>query len=101
MGYSVRETEYVVRFLMEHVRSRRVYDHVTRTRDLAGEYPDIGMPYDPEYPAARPPFPCRRLYVPDTPFALYYVKDDDARTVTFFYAEFASGNPSRRFLELS
>lgn len=100
VAYAIRETEYVVDFIMEHVSSPRVYERIVASRDLVGEYPDMGAPYDPVYPAARPPFPCRRLYVPDTPFAFCYLKDDDTETVTFLYAEFASSDPRRRFAEL-
>lgn len=100
MAYEVLETEYVVEFLIEHVNSPRVYERIVKSRDLVGEYPEMGAPYDPLYPAARPPFPCRRLFVPDTPFVLYYLKDDDSKTVTFFYVEFAASDPRGRFEEL-
>lgn len=101
MSYEVRITEWVVGFIEKNIWNERVYDRVSECMQLIGEYPEMAVQYDPVYPAARPPFPCRRLVVSGTPFALYYVADDEAEAeaVTVFYMEYLAGNPRTRSSE--
>lgn len=97
MAYQLLIAKGVVDFIEERVTGRRVYERIVEAERLVAEYPEMAPQYDPDYPAARPPFPCRRLVVPSTPFVLYYATDDDARTVTVFYMEFAAADPRKRF----
>ncbi len=97
LAYEVVYVDDVVAFMMEAIWSRRVYEKVNSYRRLLADLPDLGAPYDPEYPAARPPFPCRRLPVPDTPFTFYYYKDDEMKRVVVFYIEHQGANPESRF----
>lgn len=60
-------------------------------------FPDLGTPYQPEYAAARPPFPCRAVAVPDTPFTLYYITLEEARTLVVIFIENQASDPNERF----
>lgn len=97
MAYDVVYTENVIEFILAHISSERVYDKVDSYRFVLSDFPEIGTPYQPYYPAARPPFSCRWVAVPDTPFTLYYlIEIEDARIVVF-YIEHQSANPQERF----
>ena len=65
--YEVFYTNGVVSFMIDAIWSKRVYEKVDSYRSLLAQFPDLGTPYDPVYVAARPPFPCRHIAVPDTP----------------------------------
>lgn len=96
-SYEVLLTGYAEEFLAENVRGARVLARVEDVLSLLADYPRLGPAYDSDYTAARPPFPCRRLPVSDTPFTLYYTVDDDAHAVTVFDVEWSGGDPTRRF----
>lgn len=95
--YEVFYTNGVVSFMIDAIWSKRVYEKVDSYRSLLAQFPDLGTPCDPVYAAARPPFPCRHIAVPDTPFRLFYLKDDDARRVVVFYIEHVASDPEGRF----
>ena len=95
--YEVAYTRSVVDFMMAEIESERVYDKVVVYRRALALFPDIGRRYDPHYEAARPPFPCRFIAVPDTPFTLYYTKDDARRRVVVFHIEHQRADPGVRF----
>lgn len=95
--YEVEYVEQAVSFLEENVWTEQVFNRIVRYVDLLGEFPDLGTPYNPDYPAAMPPFPCRFIAVPDTPFTLYYVKDDERFIVTIIFIEHQGSNPEGRF----
>lgn len=97
-GCEVVYTRSVVDFMMTEIESERAYDKIDEYRHVLASFPDIGRRYDPYYDAARPPFPCRFIAVPDTPFTLYYAKDDDRRRVTVFHIEHQKANPCTRFV---
>ena len=97
MAYSVKIAEYAETFILENVTSERVLRRIEDVAEMLGEYPSAVPQYNPDYAAARPPFPCRFLPLPDTPFTLYYLKDDDAREVIIFDIEWTAGDPRRRF----
>lgn len=101
MAYAVEYTEYVVDFIIDNVESEAVYNRIDSCRDLLAQFPSIGKPYDPVYPAARPPFSCRVIAVPDTPFSLYYLKDDAVEQVVVFYVEHQASNPAYRFAHIA
>lgn len=89
----MRSTQFVVDYLMDRVDSKRVYDRIDQYREVLALFPDIGHEYDPTYAAARPPFPCRFVAIPDTPFTLYYTKDEMKCEVVVFYIEHQHANP--------
>lgn len=95
--YEVAYTRYVIDFMMERIESERVYNRIDEYRTVLSHFPDIGGDYDPHYDAARPPFPCKRIAVPGTPFTLYYRKDEEERRVTIFYIEHQRADPRGRF----
>lgn len=95
--YEVVYTRSVVDFMMERIESERVYNRIDEYRTVLRRFPDIGGDYLPHYDAARPPFPCKRIAVPDTPFTLYYRKDVEERRVTVFCIEHQRANPRSRF----
>lgn len=97
MSCEVLLTQRAESFLLENVTLERVMRRIEETVELLGAYPLIGKAYDPSYPAARPPFPCRFLQVSDTPFTLYYLFDEEAGVVTVFDVVWSAGDPRRRF----
>lgn len=96
-NYEVFFTDSVSDFIDRNIFSQRVFEKIDLYRELLAAVPDLGATYDPGYPATKPPFPCRRLPIPDTPFNLYYIKDDDAKTVTVFYVEHQGIDPESHF----
>ena len=95
--YEVEYVQQAVSFLEENVWTEQALDRIIRYVDLLGEFPDLGTPYSPDYPAARPPFSCRFVAVPDTPFTFYYVKDDERFLITIIYIEHQGADPKDRF----
>lgn len=87
--------------MMEHVTSERVARKVFSYRELLETTPDLGRSYDPLYPAARPPFPCRVVSVPDTPFDLYYIKEEERRRIVVICLEFQRIDPHARFSRIN
>lgn len=95
--WSVQYTEFALQFIRDNVHSKRVAEKIFSYRELLEEFPDIGANYNPQYSAARPPFPCRSIAVPDTPFSLYYLKDEAARRIIIFAIEYNRSDPNSRF----
>ena len=96
-GYAVIYTEYVRTMLLQEVESKRVYESIDRYRDILQLFPEIGQEYEPQYPAAKPPFPCRFIPVHNTPFTLYYIVEEAGRIIVVFYLEHQRSNPRTRF----
>ena len=86
-----------VDFMIEQVESERVLAQLEKQRDILSLFPEMGRLYAPSYAAAYPPFPCRWIAVPDTPFNLYYLFDEPENTVVVFYLEHQRRNPLSRF----
>lgn len=95
--YEVIYSKSVLSFMLDTITSKRVYEKVDSYRHLLAAFPELGTPYQPEYAAARCPFPCRCIPVPDTPFTIYYGIDDEHRTIEVFYMEHQNANPHERF----
>lgn len=49
--------------------------------------------YNPSYAATKPPMPCRRAVVPKTHCCLYYVVDEEERTLYFLRLGDTRENP--------
>lgn len=98
--WSARYTQSAENFIAENAKTKKIAEKLIEYRVLLQNFPGLGRPYDPSYPAARPPFPCRVIAVPDTPFDIYYIKDDEEKAVTIFAVEFKTGNPLTRFSSL-
>lgn len=90
-------TQYAIDFILNNVTSERVAKKLFSYRELLEGVPDLGRPYDPIYPAARSPFPCRELLIPDTPFVVFYLKDEDKKRITIFCIEYQRCDPNARF----
>ncbi len=84
-------------FFNENVYSKRVAERVADLVNMLEVFPEAGRVYDPEYVAARPPFACRVLPIPDSPFVLYYLIDDENENVVVFSMQFQRADPIRRF----
>lgn len=101
MGHGGRWKAYythaAITFIKENVTSKRIACKLFEYRELLECFPDLGNSYEPTYPAARPPFPCRVAAVPDTPFSIYYLKDEDAKQAVIFAIEFQRTDPNVRF----
>ena len=97
MEYSAYYTDEAIQSIIESVSSDRVLTHIEHLRELLQTTPELGRVYDPEYPASRPPFECRVIAVPDSPFSLYYVVDEDAQEVIIFHIENQRMDPTERF----
>lgn len=100
MAYSVRMTECAKRFIEGNVGTKSMLARFEWAVEILGTFPSFGPSYEPDYAAARPPFPCRYLPLPETPFTLYYIKDDDAEVVTIIDIEWSAGDPKKRFSSL-
>lgn len=96
-GWRASYTQSAIDFIIEHAASEHVASKLFEYRRLLQDYPDLGKAYDPDYPAARPPFDCREIHVPDTPFTLYYLKNEEERLVVIFCIEFQRAQPNSRF----
>lgn len=97
MAWDVQLGESAERFILDNVSFETTLGHIEQCCQLLSEFPDVGSPYEPTYPAAVPPFACRSIRVPDTPFTLYYLKDDQRHTVVVFAVEWSAGDPKKRF----
>lgn len=95
--YTVKLVDEVEDFIVRSVWSERVYSKMMDYMELLSVFPDLGTPYQPEYAAARPPFPCRAVAVPDTPFTLYYITLEEARALVVIFIENQASNPNERF----
>lgn len=95
--YEVVYARSVLDFMLSEVTSRKVYERIDAYRKVLTEFPYLGEEYDPYYEAARPPFPCRFVAVPGTPFALYYAVSETTKTVQVFAIEDQHRDPRGRF----
>lgn len=86
-----------LRFLVEEVASKRVYDRIDAYRHILASFPEIGGIYDPEYPAAIPPVPCRCVPIPGTAVTLYYALDKAKKTIVVLCFEWQRADPLARF----
>ena len=91
-------TNDVVNYMIENVESPRVLARLEKQREMLAYFPEMGHVYCPSYEAAQPPFPCRWIAVPDTPFTLYYHYDEKEQTVVVFYMEHQREDPKNRFV---
>lgn len=97
VDYTVEITDYAAAFIEENVALESVLKRFGWAVDMLSVFPSLGPVYDPEYIAARPPFPCRYLPLPDTPFTLYYTVDDATARVIIIDVEWSAGDPRKRF----
>ena len=97
MVYRALFANSVLSFIEDHVYSEHVLARIETYSELLADYPYLGAIYDPDYPATRPPLPCRHIRIPDTPFALFYSVDEVAEEVDVFHVDFSAGNPRGRF----
>lgn len=97
MSYNVEITDYASDFIEQNVALESVLRRFEWAVEMLSAFPSLGPVYDPEYIAARPPFPCRYLPLPDTPFTLYYTVDEAALRVTIIEIEWSAGDPRKRF----
>lgn len=84
-------------FFDGNVYSERIAERVLDLVDMLEAFPEAGRVYDPEYIAARPPFSCRVLPVPDSPFVLYYFINEEDGEIVVFSMQFQRADPTRRF----
>ena len=97
VSYKVEITDYAADFIEQNVALESVLRRFEWAVEMLSAFPFLGPAYDPEYIAARPPFPCRYLPLPDTPFTLYYTVDEAALRVTIIDIEWSAGDPRKRF----
>lgn len=95
--WRVAYTEAALRFISRNVTSVKTAERIYRYEKLLEQMPDFGVPYDPYYDAAMPPFPCRQVRIPDTPFTMYYLKDEESRRIVIFSIAFSRADPRTRF----
>ncbi|MDM8300221.1 type II toxin-antitoxin system RelE/ParE family toxin [Collinsella tanakaei] len=97
MTYRVTFANSALDFIEEHVYSERILERIETYAELLADYPRIGTVYEPSYPAAKLPLPCRYINIPDTPFTLFYSVDDAVQEIDVLYVNFSAGNPRGRF----
>ena len=97
MAYDVIFANGVLAFIEQHIYSERVLARIETYAELLTDYPYLGAVYAPDYPASKPPLPCRHIDIPDTPFTLFYAVNEAAQEVDVFYIDFSAGDPRKRF----
>ena len=97
MAYRVEMTNCAKEFIVKNVTHEATFARFEWAAEVLSAFPAMGPAYEPEYAAARPPFPCRYLPLSDTPFTLYYLKDDEREAVAIFDIEWSAGDPHKRF----
>lgn len=97
MPWKVEITAHALEFIDESVTHPAALASIERAVEMLSAFPRMGAVYEPEYIAARPPFSCRSLPLPDTPFTLYYCLQEEHGTVIVFDIEWSAGDPRRRF----
>ncbi len=97
MAWRVEIAEYALAFIDENVTHPAAFTAIERAVEMLAAFPRMGAVYEPEYVAARPPFSCRHLPLPDTPFSLYYCLREETETVVIFDIEWSAGDPKKRF----
>ena len=97
VSYKVEITDYALDFIERNVALKSALRRFEWAVEMLSAFPSLGPVYDPEYIAARPPFPCRYLPLPDTPFTLYYTVDEAAFRVTIVDLEGSPGVTRKRF----
>ena len=100
-AWKVLYAKSALRFIEENVWGERVLRKIFDCRELLESMPDLGRPCDPAYPAARPPFPCREIAIPDTPFSLHYIKQEETRQIVILCLEFQRVDPNARFSSIN
>lgn len=73
----------------------RLFARVDALLGSLGEFPYYGQEYDPAYPAARPPFPCRVAYCGR--YGVYYRVLEDEGVVEVLAIEDQRRDPRARF----
>lgn len=94
--FEVQLTDEAVYGLAD-VSPESVYRRVNDALDVLAAFPWYGSVYDPYYEAARPPAPCRVLFIGR--YGLYYVIDEEKQTVTVLAIEDERRDPLGRFGE--
>ncbi len=100
-GWSVQYTQGAIDFILENVHSKQVASKIFECRRMLQDFSDFGKIYDPEYPAAMLPFPCRYIAIPDTSFNLYYIKEVDAMRIVIFCIDYQRIDPNARFSNIN
>ncbi len=95
--FKVELTNSAELFLLENVTREETLARIEGSVRMLAEFPLAGPEYRPDYPAATPPFPCRYLPLPGTPFTLYYLVDETRSLVQVIDIEWTAGDPRRRF----
>ncbi len=97
MPWQVEITAHALEFIDENVIHPAALASIEHAVEMLSSFPRMGAVYEPEYIAARPPFACRSLPLPDTPFTLYYCLQEERESVIVFDIEWSAGDPCRRF----
>lgn len=94
VAFDVQLTDEAVYGLAE-VMPDAVYRRVNEMISVLAAFPRYGEEYDPYYEAARPPVPCRVLFVGG--YGIYYAVDEEKRMVTVLAIEDSRRDPHGRF----
>lgn len=92
--YEVQLTDEAVYGLAE-VMPDVVYQRVSEMLSVLATFPRYGEEYDPYNEAARPPVPCRVLFVGR--YGIYYTIDEERQKVTVLAIEDSRRDPRNRF----
>ncbi|WP_172135433.1 hypothetical protein [Adlercreutzia sp. ZJ473] len=76
------------------------YARIEHIVDLLENFPYLGRPYNPTYDAALPPIECMQMLVSKTRYALYYMIDEKAKEIIFFYLGDTRQDPLTMFSDV-
>ena len=94
VAFTVQLTDEAIYALAE-VKPDAVYRRIGEMLKVLASFPRYGEEYDPHYEAARPPVPCRVLFIAH--YGVYYAIDEEARMVTVLAIEDSRRDPRGRF----
>lgn len=92
--YTVKLSE-AARIAYQSIPSKKDFAKVRKMVHLLDTLPEIGRTYDPDYPAARPPFEMRVAFAGR--YGVYYRVEEADETVRILFIEDQRRDPLNRF----
>ncbi len=92
--YAIRLSE-LAKLAYRAIPSKRDFKKVQKMIHLLDTVPEIGRIYDPDYPAARPPFEMRVVFAGR--YGIYYVVEEADSLVRVLFIEDQRRDPLNRF----
>lgn len=92
--YTVKLSD-LARLVYSSISSKKDFAKVRKMIHLLDTLPEIGRVYDPDYPAARPPFEIRVAFAGR--YGIYYIVEEADQCVRILFIEDQRRDPLNRF----